>query len=105
VHIQIVHFQLNGIDEALYRQACDQEAPAFAALPGLVSKVWLADPSTNTYGGVYTWRDRKAMQDFLKSELFSEISADPQLKNFTSRDFSILQAPTEVTQGVPFARA
>jgi hypothetical protein len=45
------------------------------------------------------------MQDFLKSELFSEISADPQLKNFTSRDFSILQAPTEVTQGVPFARA
>src|SRR6266699_2610612 len=64
VHIQIVNFHLNGIDETQYRQACELEAPTFAAIPGLLSKVWLVDQSTNTYGGVYTWRDRQAMEDF-----------------------------------------
>ena len=33
-------------------------APHFAALPGLRSKVWLADAASGTYGGVYTWADR-----------------------------------------------
>jgi hypothetical protein len=105
VHIQIVSFQLNGIDEAQYRQACDQEAPAFAALPRLLSKVRLADRSTGTYGGVYTWRDRQAMQDFLESVLFRDIGADPRLQDVTSRDFGILQGPTEVTSGLALARA
>jgi quinol monooxygenase YgiN len=101
VHIQIVNFQLNGIDDAEYRQACDQEAPTFAAIPGLLSKVWLVDQSTNTYGGVYTWRDRQAMENFLDSELFRGFSVDPHVKDLTSRDFGVLDAPTQVTRGLP----
>ena len=105
VHIQIVNFKLNGIDDAQYRQACDEEAAVFAAIPGLVSKVWLADQSTNTYGGVYTWRDRQAMEDFLDSELFREVGADPHVKDLTSRGFGVLETPTEVTRGLALSRA
>jgi hypothetical protein len=105
VHIQIVNFQLNGIDDAQYRQACDQEASTFAAIPGLVSKVWLVDQSTNTYGGVYTWRDRQAMDNFLDRELFREFSVDPSVKNLTSRDFGVLEAPTQITRGLALTRA
>ena len=39
MHVQIVNFQLNGINEAQYRDICDEVASAFAAVPGLVSKV------------------------------------------------------------------
>ena len=105
MHIQIVNFHLNGMDEAQYRRACDQEAPTFAAVPGLVSKVWLIDQSTNTYGGVYTWRDRQAMEDFLDSDLFREITVDPHVKDLTSRDFGVLDAPSQVTRGLALARA
>ena len=105
MHIQIVNFQLNGIDDAQYREACDQEAPTFATLPGLLSKVWLADPSTNTYGGVYTWRDRQAMQNFLDSELFRGFSVDPQVKDLTSRDFGVLDGPSQVTRGLALSAA
>ena len=104
MHVQIVNFQLNGIDEAQYIQVCDEGAPVFAAIPGLVSKVWLADKSTNTYGGVYLWRDRQAMRDYLDSDLFRGVSADPHLKDLTSRDFGVLDGPTEVTRGLPLAR-
>lgn len=50
MHIQVVHFQLSGIGEAEFRAQCDELAPAFAALTGLISKVWLADPAMGTYG-------------------------------------------------------
>ena len=105
MHIQVVTFQLNDIDEQQYRQDCDACAPALAEIPGLISKVWLADPSTNTYGGVYTWRDRQAMQDFLDGELFQSFGTDPHIRNLTSRDFDVLEAPTEVTHGLALTRA
>jgi hypothetical protein len=105
VHIQIVNFHLNGMDEGQYREACDQEAPTFAAIPGLLSKVWLADPATKTYGGVYTWRDQQAMEKFVDSELFREFSVDPHVKNLTSRDFGVLEAPSQITRGLALSHA
>ncbi len=53
------NFNLNGITETDYAAGCDQIAPAFAAVPGLVTKVWLADSDAGVYGGVCTelaWR-------------------------------------------------
>jgi hypothetical protein len=49
VEVLVVNFSLNGISEAEYQGMCDQQAPLFAAIPGLVSKIWLADPASNTY--------------------------------------------------------
>ena len=43
MELLIINVGLSGIGEAEYRAVCDQLAPAFAAVPGLVSKVWLAD--------------------------------------------------------------
>ena len=42
MHIQVVTFQLDGIDDAAYQAHAEQAAPAFAALPGLRAKIWLA---------------------------------------------------------------
>jgi hypothetical protein len=103
MHVQIVNFQLNGIDDTEYRRACEEEAPTFAAVAGLLSKIWLADQSTNTYGGVYIWRDRQAMQTFVGSDLFRGFVADPQVNNVISRDFDVLETPTEVTHGIACA--
>ena len=62
MHIQVVNFHLSDLSDADFRARCDEIAPAFAEVPGLISKVWLANASTNTYGGVYTWEDREAME-------------------------------------------
>ena len=57
MEIVIINFSLDGLSEAEYRAKCDEIAPAFAAVPGLVSKVWLADTAGGVYGGVYTFED------------------------------------------------
>ena len=39
MHIQVVTFKLDGIDDAAYRAHAEQSAPTFAALPGLRAKI------------------------------------------------------------------
>lgn len=103
MHIQIVNFNLSGPTDAEFRGICDQIAPAFAEVPGLISKVWLADPETNTYGGVYAWVDRTAMEAFARSELFQSVTSNPALTNLTSRDFAVMEGPSRVTRGLATA--
>ena len=99
MHIQIVNFQLKGISEEDYRRQCEVIASAFANLPGLTSKTWLADPETNTYGGVYVWRDLQAMEDYTRTDLYKGILANPHFDNITVKDFAVLEDPTRVTRG------
>lgn len=100
MHIQIVTFQLKDLSYDDFVGVCEQIAPAFAAIPGLISKVFLADREGGTYGGVYTWQDRAAMQAFSRSDLFAGVANNPNLTGLTSRDFAVLEAPTAVTRGL-----
>jgi hypothetical protein len=98
MHVQIITFRLVDMDEAGYRAACAEMAPAFAALPGLLTKIWLADPATNTYGGVYLFRDREAVEAYGASELFATVAAFPHFADITSRDFAVYDDLTRITQ-------
>ena len=104
MHIEVVNFHLNDLSDAEFRAHCDELAPAFAEVPGLISKVWLANASTNTYGGVYTWEDREAMEEYRKSELFSGFAANPHLAEVSSADFGVFEGPTSVTRGLAAVR-
>jgi hypothetical protein len=75
-------------------------APSFAAVPGLLAKVWLADSSAGVYGGVYLWRDREALVEYTKSDLFNTVATHPNLTDITSTDFAVIDAPTAVTRGL-----
>jgi hypothetical protein len=100
MHVLIVNFNLKGVDEKAYAKMCDEIAPAFAAVPGLVSKVWLKSSETGTYGGVYLFRDRAAFDAYTRSDLFKTVGAHPNLANISAKDFDILEAPSRVTNGL-----
>jgi hypothetical protein len=97
-HIQLVTFQLAGLDPDAYRAQCEHSAPAFTKIPGLRAKTWLANPSTNTYGGVYAWENREAMQAYLSGPIFAALLANPGIAHVRTRDFDVLEAPTEITR-------
>ena len=100
MHIQVLNFNLKEMSEGEFLKMCDELAPAFASIPGLISKVWLTDTARNTYGGVLTWRDRHAMEAFTKSDLFHAVATNPHLANLNSKDFGVLEGPTRVTHGL-----
>jgi heme-degrading monooxygenase HmoA len=99
MHIQIVNFGLEGIGEEQYSEQVESVAPAFANLAGLVSKTWLANEETNTYGGVYVWQDREAMEAYKETDIYKGMMANPYFKDFSVKDFAVLEGPTRITRG------
>jgi quinol monooxygenase YgiN len=97
MNILIINFNLNGLARADYEQVCADLAPTFAAIPGLISKHWLANEDTNTYGGVYIWKDKASMLAYMESEIFQSIEANPALANVVANDFEVLAGPSQVT--------
>jgi hypothetical protein len=101
MHILIVNFNLRNLTPVDFEKLCADLAPQFVVLPGLISKVWLADPTTNTYGGVYTWRDSAACEAYIGGELFQAVKSHPNLANVNFHSFGILEEPTRQTRGLP----
>ena len=100
MHVLIINFNLNGLDDAQYERLCEQAAPAFASVPGLASKLWIRNSDTGTYGGVYIFDTRDALNRFQESDLFHALAVNKTLKNITADDFEVLEAPTHVTGGI-----
>jgi quinol monooxygenase YgiN len=98
VIIQVVNFNLKDLSDAEYRSACDGLAEELARVPGLISKVWLADEASNTYGGVYTWVDHQALDAFAQSDFFKAFAANPNFANITSTTFGVLEGPSQITR-------
>jgi Putative mono-oxygenase ydhR len=97
MHAQVITFGLNGITEEQFHEACGADAPTFASLPGLLAKIWLRDPETNTYGGLYLWVDRGAHERYVNGGIFNALKADQNLKNFESRDFGVFDDLSAIT--------
>jgi Putative mono-oxygenase ydhR len=104
MEIVVINFSLEGMTESEYRNLCDEIAPAFAAVPGLVSKVWLADRVNGVYGGVYTFENGAAVDAYLETDL-AQVAAIPGLVDVSVRRFEVLSEPTAITRGLVTAAA
>jgi len=105
MRILIVNFELDDLSLEEFESMCDELAPAFAAVPGLVAKTWLINHESGTVGGVYTFRDLAALDGFRKSELFAAVGSNPNFVNIRATDFGILEGPSTVTRGLAAALA
>jgi len=100
MHMQVITFGLSGMAVTEFHQLCHSLAGTWAEIPGLVSKVWIENVETNTYGGIYTWESRAAMEAYLRSELFQAVASNPQFSNAASHDFAVIESPTRITRGL-----
>jgi len=99
VHIAVFDYQIRDIDAAGWAAACDELAPAFADVPGLLTKYWLHGEG-EARGGVYVWSDRAAYVAFLQSDLGRALGSHPNIDRLTVRDYAVDEEPTRVTRGL-----
>ena len=98
---QVITYQLKDISQAEYlKQMVEPDAPILAEVKGLISKVWLADEEKNTFGGFYLWENKKAMEDFMDSDLVKAIVSRPFVKNVSSVDYEVNQSASLITRGL-----
>lgn len=98
MHAVIVTFDLRGLADEDFRRVAAEVAPAFAEVPGLGFKLWLADADHGTYGGVYLFETAEAADAYLASDLFAgAVTANPRFANAVVRRSSVLEAATAHT--------
>jgi heme-degrading monooxygenase HmoA len=50
-----------------------ERLPDFRALPGLLQKYYLHDPSSNEWGGFYFWDSQESLDEYMESDLRKSI--------------------------------
>jgi hypothetical protein len=85
---------------AEFRAHADQVAAAFAAVPGLLSKLWILDEERGRGGGVYLFADRGAATTYLEGPIVSGLRANPAIAGMDVRLFDVLEGPSVITRGL-----
>lgn len=92
-----VNFKLD-VSVAEYRSICDSVAQSFANVPGLQWKIWLLNEEMNEAGGVYLFKDERALNDFLSGPLVAKMKTLP-LREVNMKRFGVMDDVTVVTHG------
>lgn len=93
----IVTFTTDASEEA-FTAATAGHAPVFTDVDGLLAKIWIVDPESTTYGGIYLFRDRAALDAYLESDLFKSILAEPSFEGANYRRYQVIEELTAKTQ-------
>ena len=85
--VLIVQFRLRVLGRsrllhALFRHECILHTPLFAGFPGFWSKLWISDPATGTYRGLYEWDGAERAVDYVDHlvRLLTPLSADGSVR-------------------------
>ena len=88
----------NHANQEQFTAATAEHVPVFAEVDGLLAKIWIADPETSTYGGIYLFDDRTALDAYLESDLFQSILAEPSFEGTSWRRYQVLDELTVRSQ-------
>ena len=94
--------QLNfkfSVSGAEYEEAVSPLAHDFAALDGLIWKVWMINEEDGEAGGIYLFEDEASVQAYLDGPLAAGVIDHPALSEFTVKQFDVMAGVTEVTRG------
>ena len=94
-----VAFTYNFETAAEYVAEVSPLADAFAAVPGLLWKVWTLNPETKRAGAVYYFESAEARQAYLDSELGAAVANHPALSEFDVTMFDVMADESIITRG------
>ena len=89
MHALVVAYRLNGITACEHAELAQQLAPAFDAVPGLVSRTPLENRDCGRFGAFYVFESKGAFDRFVASEPYAATYGGPGATAVTASDFSI----------------
>jgi hypothetical protein len=84
---------------ATYEQIAEAAAPAIAAVPGLLWKVWGINSTAGEAGSTYLFTDAASARVFLAGPSIAHLAELPGVSDLKVEQFTILANPTSVTRG------
>jgi len=95
--ILMVTLEFSGNFQDLERDACRLANP-IANVPGLRWKIWLANPDTNSIGGLYLFETEQALGKFIDGPIAAEITNRADFTNISMKVFQVMENPSIKTR-------
>lgn len=89
MHALLVTYGLNGTTPCEHAELSVALAPAFAAVPGLVSRTPLENATAGRCGAFYVFETKGAFDRFVASELYAATDGSREPSTLAATDFSI----------------
>jgi hypothetical protein len=99
-----VNLKLNA-SAARWTDLADSVANAFAAVPGLLWKVWVLNEEEQEAGAIYYFNSEKTLEAFLAGPLLATVVALPEVRDLTAKRFTVMTRATAITRGPVLAEA
>jgi hypothetical protein len=94
--------QLNfkfSVSKSEYEQAASSLADDFAAVDGLVWKIWLMNEKESEAGGIYLFDDESSLKAYLEGPLAAQVKSHPALSNMSAKVSDVMDKVTAITRG------
>lgn len=83
------------------RRVMDERAPGYRAVPGLLQKYYVREPSTGEYGAVYVWESEESVQAFRQTDLAKTIASAYQVTGEPRTEMYELLMPLRAHEAEP----
>ena len=93
-----LNFKFN-VPRADYEGAVSPLADQFAAVPGLIWKVWIIYEAESEAGGIYLFNNQASLKAYVESELAAGVINHPALSDFSVKTFAVMDEVTAITRG------
>ena len=94
--------QLNfkfSVSRAEYEQAVSPLASEFAAVKGLVWKIWIMNEAESEAGGIYLFNDESSLKAYLDGPLATKVKSHPAISDMSAKVFDVIDKVTAITRG------
>ena len=96
--LKITFHAPNGASESA-EQAAWERAHKIAVWPGLIWKIWIAEPTQLLFGGIYLFENEASAKAYLEGPIGKSIRAIPDISDFDAQLFEIEEKLSAVTRG------
>jgi len=98
-YAQIFRYTLS-LNAAEYQERWVQPyAEAIAAVPGMISKTWMADFENGVFASFYIWKDKASMDAFMASPAIAKVGSEPFLKDLSITAMPVFENASKITRG------
>ena len=88
MHILVINFNAETTPDQ-FNDLVKEDAPIFAAIDGLIHKNFIFNHEEKTYGGVYMFESKKALNAYLDSDIYKSIIENPDWYNHLIRHYEV----------------
>lgn len=102
MHLLVVKYNLKNMTLDQHYQLGVDVAPNFTSekIKGFIGKSFIGNTDTGVFGGVYHFKSKEAINNYLTSEFWQGIESHPNLVNFTKEIYGIAPIST-ISNGIP----